>query len=165
MPFEIYRPNPAQPQRKQGPAKITVTHYDNGRSQITVSAGTRDWLRPTPGAADARYPRNLPTMKLVLLVDRDARKLMLQRCEDGESGPHVHEVRGLGSDRSAYITGFRLEEELGLPAGHYLCELSSVDSEGIARRAATISLDSGVPAKTRATITDPMKRHIHEEQG
>lgn len=61
MPFEIYRTNPAQPQRKQGPAKMTVTHDDNGRSQITVSAGTRDWLRPTPArpmpATRATCPR------------------------------------------------------------------------------------------------------------
>lgn len=94
MPFEIYHPDPGQPQRKQGPAKLTVTHFENGRSQISVSAGTRDWLRPTPGEASARYPANMPTMKLLILVDRNARKLMLQRCSDEEIGEHVYVVRG-----------------------------------------------------------------------
>ncbi|MFC4507794.1 MULTISPECIES: hypothetical protein [Streptomyces] len=49
MSFEIYHPNPNEGRRARGPAKITVTHAENGRSQIALSAAARDWLRPTPG--------------------------------------------------------------------------------------------------------------------
>lgn len=144
MPFEIYRPDLGQPRRKQGPAKLTVLHSENGRSQITLSAGTRDWLRPTPSDAGARWPGNMPTMKLIVLVDRDARKLMLQRCADNETGEHVYEVRGLNSNGTAYITGWKFNEALDIEAGHYFCELvpDMADDSGGTARAVTISMDS-----------------------
>ncbi|MFE4332467.1 hypothetical protein ACFRQM_24505 [Streptomyces sp. NPDC056831] len=107
MSFEIFSPESGQPQRKQGPAKLTVFHAENGRSQISLSARTRDWLRPTPGDPSARYPGNMPTMKLIVLIDQEARKLMLQRCADDKTGSHVYDVRGLHLQGSgtAYVTG------------------------------------------------------------
>ncbi|MFD4242727.1 hypothetical protein ACFWP3_14160 [Streptomyces sp. NPDC058525] len=37
-------------------------------------------------------------MRLIVLVDRDSRKLMLQRCVSDETAEHVYEVRGLNSN-------------------------------------------------------------------
>ncbi|WP_405776081.1 hypothetical protein [Streptomyces sp. NBC_01538] len=162
MPFEIYRPDLGQPRRKQGPAKLTVLHSENGRSQITLSAGTRDWLRPTPGDDSARWPGNMPTMKLVVLVDRDARKLMLQRCADNETGEHVYEVRGLNSSGTAYITGWKFDEALDIETGHYFCELipDMADGSGGTARAVTISMDAGVPPKKRRTSAQ--RTHVQQ---
>ncbi|MFE9259128.1 hypothetical protein [Streptomyces sp. NPDC006879] len=164
MPFEIYRPDLGQPRRKQRPAKLTVLHSESGRSQITLSAGTRNWLRPTPGEAGARWPGNMPTMKLIVLVDRDARKLMLQRCADNETGEHVYEVRGLNSSNgTAYITGWKFDEALDIEAGHYLCELipDMDDDSGSTERAVTISMDAGVPPKKRGTSAQPTHVQQH----
>ncbi|MFI5702611.1 hypothetical protein ACIA78_21505 [Streptomyces xanthochromogenes] len=162
MPFEIYRPDLGQPRRKQGPAKLTVLHSENGRSQITLSAGTRDWLRPTPGDDSARWPGNMPTMKLIVLVHRDARKLMLQRCADNETGEHVYEVRGLNSSGTAYITGWKFDEALDIEAGHYFCELipDMADGSGGTARAVTISTDAGVPPKKRRTSAQ--RTHVQQ---
>jgi len=113
MSFEIYRPNPNKGRRARGPAKITIRHAENGRLQITLSAAARAWLRPTPGRSEARWPANQPTMKLVILIDRDAGKIKLQRAEDTDTGDHVHDVKGLSGTGTAYITGWRLDEELG----------------------------------------------------
>ncbi|MFB7919529.1 hypothetical protein [Streptomyces sp. NPDC056061] len=155
MPFEIYRPEPGQPQRKQGPAKLTVAHAENGRSQIFLSAATRNWLCPTPGDPGARYPANMPAMNLVLLVDRQARELMLQRCPDDETGEHVYVVRGLTAGSTSYITGWKLDEALGIKAGHYLCDLvpdAPDDKEG-SSRAVIISMDSRVAAARQRPTT------------
>lgn len=158
MAFEIYRPDPGQPTRKQGPAKITVTPGNNGRTQVTLSAGTRDWLGPTPGHEGARWPENMPKMKLILLVDRATRKLMLQRCDDDETGDHVYEVRGLSSSGTAYISGWKLEESLGLKGGHYFCELvqDSTGGSGRSARAVSVSLDAGIPPKKRESARQPL---------
>jgi hypothetical protein len=163
MPFEIYRLDLGQPRRKQRPAKLTVLHSENGRSQITLSAGTRDWLRPTPGDAGARWPHNMPTMKLIVLVDRDARKLMLQRCADDETGEHVYEVRGLNSNGTAYITGWKFDEALDIEAGHYFCELvpDMADGSGGTTRAVTLSMDAGVPPKKRGTSAQHTRVQQH----
>lgn len=57
MSFEIYRPNPNKGHRARGPAKITVTHSEHGRSQISLSAAARDWLRPTPAPREHGGPQ------------------------------------------------------------------------------------------------------------
>ncbi|MGW6602891.1 hypothetical protein [Streptomyces sp. NPDC055036] len=157
MPFEIFSPESDQPQRRQRPAKLTVSHAENGRSQISLSARTRDWLRPTPGNPSARYPGNMPTMKLIVLIDQEARKLMLQRCADDDTGSHVYDVRGMRGSGTGYITGWGFDEELGIKAGHYLCELShhASTSTDSAERAVIISMDARVPPKKRQPRPDP----------
>ncbi|MFE7114082.1 hypothetical protein ACFU99_01475 [Streptomyces sp. NPDC057654] len=158
MPFEIYHPEPGQPQRRQGPAKLTVTHSENGRSQISLSAGTRDWLRPTPRKAGASGMTDVATMKIIILVDRSTRKLMLQRCSDEKTGEHVYVVRGFGGYGASYITGWKLDEFLGIEAGHYLCDLipDAPDGSGKTWRAAVISMDFRVAPKRK----QPTKRRI-----
>ncbi|MFE6939630.1 hypothetical protein [Streptomyces chartreusis] len=151
MSFEMYRPNPNKGRRARGPAKITVTHAENGRSQIALSAAARAWLRPTPGRSEARWPANQPTMKLVILIDRDARKIKLQRTEDTDSGDHVHDVKGLRGTGTAYITGWRLDEELGLDEGHFLAELlpGPDDDADTAVRAIVVDAAASTPIKRR----------------
>ncbi|MEV7952945.1 hypothetical protein [Streptomyces sp. NPDC088141] len=154
MSFEIYRPNPSKGRRIRGPAKITVTHAENGRSQISLSAAARDWLRPTPGDSEARWPANQPTMKLVILIDRDARKIKLQRTEGTDAGDHVHDVKGLSRNGTAYITGWRLDEELGLEEGHFLAELlpDPDDDADAAVRAIVVDAAAGTPIKRRQPL-------------
>lgn len=82
-------------------------------------------------------------MKLLILVDRNARKPMLQRCSDEETGEHVYVVRGFHGSATNYITGWKLDEALGIEAGHYLCDLipDAPDGSGGTWRAAVISMD------------------------
>ncbi|MFD9868487.1 hypothetical protein ACFXI8_26955 [Streptomyces niveus] len=159
MSFMIYHPNPNR-RRARVPAKITVTHAESGRSQITLSAAARDWLRPTPGhSLQARWPANQPTTKLVILVDRDARKVKLQFAEDTETGDHVHDVKGLNG--TAYITGWRLDEELGLDEGHFQVELLPEPDDGAdAAARAIVDAAASTPIKRRqpAAKTDSASR-------
>ncbi|MDX3020069.1 hypothetical protein [Streptomyces acidiscabies] len=151
MSFEIYHPNPNKGRRTRGPAKVTVTHAENGRSQITLSVAARDWLGPTPGRSEARWPANQPTMKLVILIDRDARMIKLQRTGDTDTGDHVHDVKGLSGTSAAYITGWRLHEDLDLGEGHFLAELlpDTDDEADIAVRAIVVDAAAGTPIKRR----------------
>lgn len=123
MPFEIFRPDPSMAHSSRLAAKITVTHTRNGRSRIGLSTAARDWLQPTPGDSKARYPWNQPSMKVVILVDRGAHQVMLQRAADSDADDHVHEVHGMNSSGTAYITGWRFSEQLGLDEGHYSAQL------------------------------------------
>lgn len=90
-------------------------------------------------------------MKLVILIDRDARKIKLQRAEETDTGDHVHDVKGLSHTGTAYITGWRLDEELGLDEGHFLAELlpDPDDDADTAVRAIVVDAAASTPIKRR----------------
>jgi len=149
MGFELVQRSSAFPHRKYRPAKISVFHAGNGGSQIRLSAATRDWLEPSPGDQGARWPGNLPAMKVALLVDKDAHQLMIRRCADEDTGTHVYNVAGLSPGNQALISDRGLEHTIGLVAGHYLCEL--IEDGADLTRAAVVGLDEGTPPTTRNT--------------
>lgn len=90
-------------------------------------------------------------MKLVILIDRDARKIKLQRTEDTDTGDHVHDVKGLSHTGAAYITGWRLDEELDLDEGHFQAELlpDPDDDADAAARALVVDAAASTPIKRR----------------
>lgn len=147
MGFKLVTKNTSYGGRRQGPAKITVVHANNLRTQITLSGATRDWLQPTPAKSEARWPDNRPSMKVAVLVDQDTRQMLIRRLDDSESGEHVYAVSGLSANSSAYITDRDLENSLGLLAGHYFCKL--IEEENTLTRAALIEMDEGTPIKSR----------------
>ncbi|MFI9629261.1 hypothetical protein [Streptomyces sp. NPDC052042] len=86
-------------------------------------------------------------MKVSLLVDEPARRLMIRRLEDTAEGDHVYQVGGFGGSAQAYISDYGLEDTLGLLAGHYLCDL--VEDGPDNTRAAVIALDERTQPRTR----------------
>ncbi|MGW0536346.1 hypothetical protein [Streptomyces sp. NPDC003032] len=100
-------------------------------------------------------------MKLLILVDRNARQLMLQRCSDEETGERVYDVRGFHGSRANYITAWKLDETLGIEAGHYLCDLIPDVPDGLRlhRHRALHRLERrDGPARQEAGAAAPMSR-------
>jgi hypothetical protein len=84
-----------------------------------------------------------------------------------EAAACTKHTRGLTTNRrpttngAAYFTGWRFNEELGIDAGHYLCELVPDPASEInaAVRAVIVMTDAGTPIKKRATRPSEQQRN------
>ncbi len=153
MPFEMFTPGKYAARRRQGPAKLTVEQTPNGRTTIRMSAAVRDWLGPSRPEAGARYPDNRPRMKVAIMIDREARQLMIVRRPDEETGDGIYDVHGLSSGSTAYLSDWGLDQALDLKPGHYPAELLGTEME-TSEHGIHISLDERVgpqPQKPKAS--------------
>lgn len=142
----------------QGPAKIIITQGRNGRTQIALSAATRDHLAPTK------------SLRVSLLINHDTRELAVVRVQDGAGDADDFDVHGL-SGSQPYVFGNNLDHQFGLKPGHYLAKLTRLpDADGAPAAIADLShpvdvtrAPKGVkvhPVPPRPTTTDEERARI-----